>query len=55
MVVQNFETNADMIKMAESVMQKKCVIFIGAGVSMASGFPDWSDLMQKMRDRKSVV
>lgn len=49
MAVQNFETNADMIKMAESVMQKKCVIFIGAGVSMASGFPDWSDLMQKMR------
>lgn len=49
MVMQNFETDPDVLALAGSVMNKKCVVFLGAGVSLAAGFPSWESLIQKMR------
>lgn len=49
MMIQNFETDPDVLALSESVMNKKCVIFFGAGVSLAAGFPSWESLIQKMR------
>ncbi len=49
MMAQNFETDPDVLVLAESVMNKNCAIFLGAGVSLAAGFPSWESLIQKMR------
>lgn len=48
-MIQNFESDSGVIALAESVMEKKCVIFLGSGVSLAAGFPSWDKLVQKMR------
>lgn len=54
MVVQNFETDPNVITLAESVMNKKCVIFFGAGVSCSAGFPNWTELIQRMRRQANL-
>ena len=32
--------------LVDVIKQRKCVLFIGAGLSQAAGFPDWNDLLQ---------
>ncbi|MBN1349939.1 SIR2 family protein [candidate division KSB1 bacterium] len=44
----SYENTARYKELIEKIKQKKCVLFLGSGLSVAAGYPDWHGLMEKM-------
>lgn len=46
-----YENASKYKELIEKIAQKKCVLFVGSGLSVGAGYPDWYGLMLKMIEK----
>jgi len=49
------ESEINVIKLQEAISKNKLVIFAGAGISVDSDIPDWSKLIQDLKDELGIT
>jgi NAD-dependent SIR2 family protein deacetylase len=51
---QDYRSDPSVRRLASEIGNNSCIIFIGAGVSVAAGFPSWDALEEKMRTEANL-
>lgn len=48
-IKQNFRSDPDLRGLAKDIEERRCVVFLGAGASVAAGLPGWRELEKQMK------
>ncbi|BCY11304.1 SIR2 family protein [Actinoplanes sp. L3-i22] len=54
-MAEDYTQDPNLTVLAQEIETGKCVVFLGAGISIAAGLPSWADLVRLMRARARLT